>query len=62
MMEWLLELKTIPRFEYIAYWVIAILVGMWGAVGWALYHKPHSILPPSDKAINSTSPTQHPKK
>lgn len=37
MIDWLIELKSIPRFEYIAYWVIAIGTGMFAGLGWGLY-------------------------
>jgi len=64
-MKWLIDLITIPRFELIIAWGIAIIAGMMAGAGWALYHnlrdKTNSLFKkPPDGKIDHTSPICHP--
>jgi len=36
-MHWLLQLVTVPQFELLAYIIMAVALGIIGAVGWGLY-------------------------
>lgn len=36
-MHWLLQLVTVPQFELLSYIIMAVALGIIGAVGWGLY-------------------------
>ena len=66
MIDWLLELITIPRFELVVAWVVAFMGSMIAGAGWAMYHTERTlsskrISPPFDTEISQKAIVDNPK-
>lgn len=68
MIDWLLEVESVCRFELIFYWVLALILSLVAGVGWGLYsterkslRRRGNCLPnPLDRKENRASPIDNP--